>query len=192
MLALASGGNYYRVRGILTAIMDAISPRAKLEFRANGDAFYNGHAADVFLEGEQVGVLGEVSQAGLDKFELRTPATVAEVHLQPLLDAAISVRKHARLPEYPAINYDINLIVPDDVTWDRIREIALVNGGEILEDLEFREIYRDGKLAATVRKKVLFQVSFRSATGTLTHDEANAMHAKMVEACRTSLNAELG
>ncbi len=192
MLAVTSGGDYYHLKGVVNSIVHAMAPQLNLEFRTLKDPFYNGQAAEILLQGQQIGVLGEVSQAGLDKFELRTPATVLELHLLPLMEQAVSVRKYVKSPEFPAMTYDINLIVDDKVTWDVIRQLAVTNGGEIVEDVEFREIYRDQKLADAGKKKLLFQVSFRSSTGTLTHEEANAVHAKIVAACQEQLQAELG
>ncbi len=192
MLAITSGKDYYQLKGVLNAIAKALGPQSALEFRENSDAFYADAAAEIYLQGKHVGVMGEVSDAGLKKFELRTPATVAEIQLLPLLEHATIVRKYEKPSEYPAMNYDINLIVADDVRWDVIGELARTNGGDIVEDVTFAEIYRDQKLADAGKKKVLFQVSFRSSTETLTHEEANAVHAKIVEACRKELNAELG
>lgn len=192
MLAITSGGDYFHLKGVLGAIARALGPACVLEYRALEDDFYNGNAAEIYLHDKQIGVLGEVSDSGLKKFELRTPASVAEIQLLPLMEQAASVRTYSKPPEYPAMKYDINLIVADDVQWDAIGRLALQHGGEIIEDVEFTEIYRDQKLADAGKKKVLFQVSFRSATGTLTHDEANAVHAKIVEACRKEFDAELG
>lgn len=192
VLTIASGGDFYRIKGVLNSIAQSLNPKLRLQFRAQTDDFYTSRCAAIYVNDKHIGVLGEVSPAGLKKFDLRTPATVAELHLLPLMEQAVAVRKYSKPPEFPAMAYDINLIVGDDVTWDVIRELTLSNGGEIVEDVEFREIYRDQKLADAGKKKVLFQVSFRSTTETLTHEEANAVHGRIVAACRNKLNAELG
>jgi phenylalanyl-tRNA synthetase beta subunit len=78
------------------------------------------------------------------------------------------------------------------VRWSAIENIVRQHGGKHLADVRFQETYRNPKLVEEGKKKILFQISFRSPEGTLTHEQVNQDHARIVEKCGKELGAELG
>ena len=68
-------------------------------------------ACQLKIDGQPLGCLGEVSEAGLARFGLRSPTTVAELRFDRLAAIAQLVPKHADLSPYPAITLDLNMIV---------------------------------------------------------------------------------
>jgi phenylalanyl-tRNA synthetase beta chain len=191
-LTLCSGGDFFAVKGVLEAVLEELNPAAALEVRDFRHELLSERAVELRLAGEVVGYLGELGAAGLQRFELRGGAAIAELKISALVNAAQLVRRYAPTPEFPAIHNDINLEVAETVRWGAIAEIVRRSAGELLESVRYQETYRNPRLAAEGRKKVLFQVDFRSSQGTLTHDQANAAHDRIVAACTSELGARRG
>ncbi len=124
-------------------------------------------AAQFHLGDELLGIVGEISLSGARRFELRTAATVAEVRLAPLIEAARLVPRYQRPSDFPAIVHDINLQVDEPVRWAELCAVVRQAAGELLESLQYRETYRNPQLAQAAKKKILFQVAYRSRAGTL-------------------------
>ncbi len=192
MLALTSAGDFFAVKGVLEAGLTELNPAAVLDVADFRHDLLSDRAAELRIAGQHVGYLGEVSPAGLKQFELRGGTTVAELKISALVAAAQLVRRYTPTPEFPAIHNDINLEVAEKVRWGAIADLVRRSAGEILESVKYQETYRNQRLADEGKKKVLFQVAFRGSQGTLTHDQANAAHDRIVAACQRELGARLG
>ncbi|MEX2560226.1 MAG: phenylalanine--tRNA ligase subunit beta, partial [Pirellulales bacterium] len=89
MLALTSGDDFYAVKGVLEALLADLNPAVELDVRDTTlDLLAEGRRCELALDGEVLGYLGEVSAGGLKRFDLRGPATVAEIKLAALVDRA--------------------------------------------------------------------------------------------------------
>lgn len=136
--------------------------------------------------GEVVGYGGRVSDDAVDtppwagavwSFELRLPAEPA-----PRPTAA-----YAPLPQYPAVERDLALIVPDHMTVGSVlAEIRSAAGSE-LEALELFDVYTGGGVPEGARS-VAFRLRFRSSEGTL----KDATVDRRVDRVLKRLEEELG
>lgn len=92
------------------------------------------------------------------------------------------------LPKYPAVTRDISLIVSEDVTVGAIEDVIFENGEKILEDVALFDVYR-GRQVGEGKKSAAFALTYRDAEKTLTDEEVNAVHSKVLEALRDRLGA---
>ncbi len=191
MLGVTSGRDFFSLKGALEAVVADISPDVALRPRATRKPFFGERCAELYLEDDLLGFLGEVAPDVAEAFGLRKETTVAELRLELLERHANLVRQYVKPPEYPAITHDVNLEVSDDVPWDTVAEVVRTAGGPLVEELRYQETYRNRQLADAGQKRVLFSVAFRSGERTLTHDEANEIHARIVQACEEKLEAQL-
>ncbi|MEX0712383.1 MAG: phenylalanine--tRNA ligase subunit beta [Pirellulales bacterium] len=192
MLALTSGGDFYAVKGTLEALLADLNPALELGVRdATLDLLAEGRSCELVLDGEVFGYLGEVSAGGLKRFDLRGPATVAEIKLAGLVERADLVPLYREPPAFPATARDINLEMAEGVRWAEIAAEVRTSGGEHLEGLEFKEIYRNDELRRGGMKRVLFAITLRSRQGTLTSPQADAIRDQIVASCRARFGAAL-
>ena len=192
VLGLTSGGDFFSVKGAIESLLAALKVADELEAT---DAAYEmlalGRACELHLAGRRIGVLGEVSAAGQKRFELRGAATVAELRLAPLVELAELAPRYAELPTTPAIGRDVNLELSEQVRWSGIAAAVRAAAGEVLERLEFKDIYRNDELRARREKRLLFSVTLRDPRGTLTNAEADAVRDRLVASCAAQFGARL-
>jgi len=184
MLGMSSGSDYFAVKGVIEALLASLNPSAEVRVEDWSDPFFAvGRGCRLFLGDTLLGCLGEVSAAGLKQFDLRGPTTVAELWVKELAAIARLVPQYTELPAFPAMSRDINLDVPEAVRWADVAAVVRSSGGESVEGLEFKEIYRDDALRGQGRKSVLFSLALRSRDATLTGPQADAIRDRVVAAC---------
>jgi phenylalanyl-tRNA synthetase beta chain len=143
------------------------------------------------VDGQVLGFIGNVSAAGLKQFSLRGATTVAELNLNVLARFARLVPQYSELSPYPAIARDMNLVVDETVRWSDLAETVRKAGGPHLEQLAYRETYRDEQKDGVGKKRVLLSCSFRAAERTLTSEETDRIRDDIVAACARQHSARL-
>jgi phenylalanyl-tRNA synthetase beta chain len=192
MLALAGADDFETVRGVLEAIFDAIRVGGRVRF-VETDRYADleaGAAAEILLDDQPLGMIGRLSKAAAQAFDLDGTPTVAELCFARLAEAAALEPVFQPLPQFPAITRDLAIVVAEAVTWAQVAEAVAAARAKDLESLEPVSVYR-GKPIPAGRKSVALRLVFRSKQGTLTHEEADAMQAAVLESLKSSLGAEL-
>jgi phenylalanyl-tRNA synthetase beta chain len=192
MLALTSGQDGRTVKGVLETMLDSLAVREPLRVEPISSEFFQpATAAWLWLGAHRWGLWGAVSPATRKWMGLRRETIVAELHLAPLVQLSQLVPQHKPLSPYPAIEYDLNFVVAESVSWAELESTVRAAGGEVLEAVEYRETYRDRDRDGVGYKRLLLSVRLRSAERTLTGDEAERVREAIIAACRQSLKARL-
>ena len=192
MVAITSGRDYYGVKGVLECLVRTLSPTVTIEARETSqDILDAAKSAELLIGGERLGFLGELSPAGMKKFKLRAGSTVAEISFGKLCEIARLVPQQSELSAFPSISQDFNLVVAEELTWADLATTVSTAAGDLLEELEYCETYRDAKKDGPGRKRLLFSFTLRSPERTLTGDEAEAVRQAVLAACKKEHDAEL-
>ena len=190
MLGLTSGGTYETVKGVLETLLADLKVASELEARPTAQPLFSARSAELRVDGEVIGFLGEVSADGLKRFELRGKTTVAEIKIAALLKAARLVPQYTALPALPSTTRDVNLVMDDSVHWSTVAATVREQGGRFLEGLEYVETYRSEQLGPG-KKSLLLTLTFRKPEETLTGEEADQLRDRIVAACSQQFGAEL-
>ena len=142
------------------------------------------------IGGSVVGWLGEVHPLVADAFEAAVPVTAFELELAPLVRAAKDVKPFADVPKYPAVELDMALVVAEDVTAERLEQVARSAGGKLLESVGVFDVYR-GKGVPAGKKSVALSLTYRSPERTLTAEEVDSAHDRLVRKVIGAVGGEL-
>ena len=190
MLAITSSRPWDEVKGVLEALVARLNPRHQLATTDwRGEFFESNQACGLLLKGETIGCLGEVSADARKQFGLRGRTLVAELRIAPLQSISELIPQYEPVSLFPSTSRDINLIVGESVTWDSVADIVAKTCGDVLERLDYRETYRDPERDGVGKKRLLFSFVLRSATGTLTGEQADEIRDRVVTACRDAHEA---
>lgn len=166
--------DFFTLKGILEALflglgLDSISFR-----RASRPYLHPGRTAEIALDGQVIGVMGEVHPLVAEAYELTGVGRVlaAELELDKLLNAALERGNKAHdLPKYPASTRDIALIGPAAVPAAEIEAAIRSAGGDYLENVRLFDLYDKEPIPAGQRS-LAFALQFRAEERTLTDSEA--------------------
>ncbi|MEX0716838.1 MAG: phenylalanine--tRNA ligase subunit beta [Planctomycetaceae bacterium] len=190
-IAFVSGQEFRELKGVAETLARRANPAAIVTTRpADMPQFAPGRGAEVLLDGEHWGWLGELDRAVTDELDLKDAVSAAELDLATLEERADLAPPYRPLPQFPAITRDLNLLLDEATTWREVEEIVRDSAGELLESSAFAGQYR-GKQIPADKKSYVLALTFRSANRTLTADEVDRAQAAVVEACAARLAAAL-
>ncbi|MBU4271344.1 MAG: phenylalanine--tRNA ligase subunit beta [Planctomycetes bacterium] len=192
LLGIAGGRDYPAVKGVVEAILRELKIAEPVEAEEAGIAQLDTAAScRLRFRGQTLGYVGRLTDDALKQFDLRGPATVAEVRLAPLIEAADLMPRCVEQSSYPAVTRDLNLVVAESVRWADVAATARREAGPCLETLQYRDTYRDEKRLGVDRKSLLFSIVLRSGECTFTNQQADEIRERIVAACRSEHGAEL-
>lgn len=181
---------FFDGKGILEALVHELGI-ARFKMRAAELPFLQpGRAAEVLVGGEVVGWIGEVHPLVLETFQAEAPVTAFEVALAPLVRAAKDAKPFSDVPRFPAVELDLAIVVAEDVTAERIEHAVRSAGGKLLDSVRLFDVYR-GAGVAEGKKSVAFELSYRAADRTLTADEVESAHDRLVRKVCGAVGGEI-
>ena len=180
--------DFYYLKGILDGL--ALEFGLKLEYRIakNQSLLHPGRSADVYLQNQCIGFLGEMHPS-LEKEWGLERVVVFELQFAELFTRMRqTVRAHS-IPRFPAIQRDLAVVVakntPADAVMSKIRKL----GGDLLQQVEIFDVYT-GKPIADDRKSLAFSLRYQSLERTLTDEEVNLLNSRVLEGIQQEFAAE--
>ncbi|MBL9122615.1 MAG: phenylalanine--tRNA ligase subunit beta [Planctomycetaceae bacterium] len=192
MLGLTSGGGFLELKGVLEAILAALHIAEPLAVANSSDPLFQaGRYVELRLGNDTLGYLGELAPAGRKRFELRGPATAAELRLALLSERAQIVPQYVKPSAFPSIARDLNFVVDERVRWADLAAAVREAGGPRLTACDYQGTYRDPQRLGAGKKSLLLSIALGDETATLTNEQADALRDQIVAACHQKLGAEL-
>ena len=190
MISFVSGRSFHELKGVVEQLALRVNPNARVQVRpCECPQFVAGRGAEVILNEQPWGWLGELDRAVTGQLDLRDAVTVAELDLHLLERNADLVPKFRELPTQQASARDLNFVLDEQVTWAAIEEIVKKAGGPLLESVSFGGQYR-GKQIPEGKKSYLLTLAYR-ADRTLTSEEVEEAQKAVIAACASQLSATL-
>jgi len=189
-LALASDGDFRRLRGALEGLVNTISKDTDTDL-IPADLPWAKAGARITADGQDVGTCGIISDKVAAKFDLTDiEVCAAELDFDVLLSMSGKTLPAKPVPRFPAITRDLSLILDEKVTWAQI--IAAINkkAPNELEDIQFVGIYR-GKPIEHDKKSVTVSLRFRDEDGTLKHEVVDEFEKLILDELTATLSAQL-
>ncbi len=136
-----------------------------------GEFFHPGRTALVELEGERIGVVGEIHPQLADRFDL-LPQTVTlfELEIEKLISYTIQDKRYRSIPRFPEIVRDIAVVVDSDIPAGRIENA--IRESPLVVKVTLFDLY-SGEPIAKNKKSLAFRVAYQSAERTLTNAEVD-------------------
>lgn len=192
MIGITAAGDFASLKGTVEAVVARLAPAAIVEAAPyQHTIFRSGRACELSIGGQRLGFLGEISSAGLKQFELREPTTVCELSVGVLEKIAQLVPQAVALSPYPAVSRDLNLVVDEKVRWADLAATVGATAGSELEEIVYRDTYRDPQRLGPDKKSQLFSILLRRPDRTLTSAEADEIRDRIVAACTKAHGAAL-
>ena len=191
MIGLVSGRPFAELKGVIEQLAARINSSAKVTCEPSSlPQFIPGRGAEVFLNGQLWGWLGELDRSVSDQLDLRDAVSVAELDVAVLETHANLVPKFQPLPQYQGSSRDLNFVLDDQVTWSSLEQTVRGAAGPLLESVGFGGQYQ-GKQIPDGKKSYLVTLMYRSPERTLTSDEVEAAQQSVIATCQSQLGATL-
>ncbi|MCM3757416.1 phenylalanine--tRNA ligase subunit beta [Sporosarcina aquimarina] len=182
--------DFFVMKGIIEGLMDTLGLTEKVTYtKATHDGLHPGRTADILLNGEVVGVLGQLHPSEQKKRDLKE-TYVTEINLALLLAESAEALVYEQVPRYPSMSRDIALVVSKDEAAGSLMEIIQEAGGKLLKDVTVFDLYEGDKVDEGM-KSLAFSLTYFDADRTLTDEEVVTRHDKVLAALKEKSGAVL-
>lgn len=186
--------DFFDGKGVVESIARELA-LPKLRFKAvspdQATHLQPGRAAEVLSGGTVLGWVGELHPLAVDAFEAQGPVVAFELDVDALEKSAQPARDFVDIPTFPAVSMDIALVVDEEVTHEKLMQCMTSAGGKLLEDARLFDIYRDDERVGVGKKSMAYSLTYRAEDRTLTSEEVDKAHQKLVEKVSKATGAEV-
>ena len=113
-----------------------------------------------------------------------------EMDVTHLAQYASMTANYTPLPKFPAINRDLALLLPADISADKVMDAIKKSGGALLTDINIFDVYSGEQVPAGCRS-IAVSLTFRAKDKTLTDEEIEKHYQKIVDYLNSTLSAKL-
>ena len=167
----------------------------KVRFRpveGEGYAFLQpGRAAEVLSGGTVLGWVGEIHPEAREAMGIDEVVVAFELDLDKLIKGARNQENYREFSQYPAVEHDLAIVVDNAVTCEDLERRITSAGGKLLEGVRLFDVYRDPVRVGVGKKSMAFALTYRSDDHTLTSEEVEKAHQKIVTKVCKGVNGEV-
>jgi phenylalanyl-tRNA synthetase beta chain len=149
-------------------------------------------AVEVFANDQQIGLAGQVAAEQLKAIGQTHAVFFAELNLD-FSGHSAARRTFREIDKFPAITRDIAMIVPENLSHEKIMTTILTANEPLLASVELFDVFggEQAKNFGAEKKSMAYALTYRDKTRTLTNEEITVVHAKIRERLQRELGVEL-
>jgi phenylalanyl-tRNA synthetase beta chain len=135
-------------------------------------------SAEIKIDGEEVGFLGEISRKILEKYKIKDKIVAFDIDFEKLTNLATEEHEYEPFSIYPAIIRDISVLVPKDVLVEDVMNVIEETAGKLIRDIDLFDIYEE---IEEERKSLAFHIIFQLKDRAILPEEVENAFQKIVE-----------
>ncbi|MFH1338528.1 MAG: phenylalanine--tRNA ligase subunit beta [Candidatus Omnitrophota bacterium] len=195
-LGLACSGkesNILHIKGMLGLLLKRLGI-AEFEFTTGGCGhlfFHKDASLSLMVDGKLCADLGMVKPEILEKSDIKDLVFAAEADLESIFSLAGKARKkYAPVPLFPEVARDVSIALKQEIPVGNVIKRVKAGGIPHLVEITFKEFYL-GKQIPPGHKGLTLSCVYRAADRTLTTEEAESAHQKVLGILTTEFFARL-
>jgi phenylalanyl-tRNA synthetase beta chain len=182
---------FFDIKGALENLFDDLKVAFEQETPSSEPYLHPGKSFTINVDGHMTGSLGTLHPGVAHAMDLPEHISIFEIYdLKKLLSSIPSKIIFTPLPKYPYVERDIAIVVSRDVTVKQAKEAVSKINSDLVESVRLFDIYT-GKPIPDNKKSLAFSIRYRADGRTLTDEEVDALHEKILNNLELSIKAEL-
>ncbi|MBC7604975.1 MAG: phenylalanine--tRNA ligase subunit beta, partial [Ramlibacter sp.] len=184
------GADFYDIKGDVEALLSPLKPQFKA---SSHPAMHPGRCASVWIDGAEIGVVGEFHPRWRQQWELPHAPMLFELDLDAVI--ARQVASFTLVAKFQPAQRDIAVIVNDSVKHDAI--LGAVNSAEtsgLLQSAFLFDVYKPKQASAGLaldEKSVAVRLTLSSPDATLTDEQIDAAVKAVIDSVAVQLGARM-
>ena len=175
------GNDYLYIKGLVEKLLSTIGITDYTVVRnCNGGTYHPGRTADIMINDEKVGTIGEVHPNVLANYKIKPRVCVADISVDVLFAHRAGTREFKALPKFPAMTRDLSLVADNDVPASEIAIRIKKGAGKLFESLNLFDIYSGDKIGEG-QKSLAYSVILRSNEKSLIDEDADNAVKKILK-----------
>ena len=182
--------DFFDIKGVVEGLLDACGITDWAIAPTRHPLFHPGRNASVAIGGQHLGMFGEVHPKVQQNYDLEYKAYLFELDFEVLADAADPTRRVEPISIYPSVNRDIAIVVDAAVPASSPDKLIRSVGGALVKSVRLFDLYIGDQVPAG-KKSLAYAIEYSSPTETLTDEQVDRVHERIVEGLSGELGGEL-
>jgi phenylalanyl-tRNA synthetase beta chain len=187
--------DFYYVKGIVDSLLGelGISRESRGESKIERSSHFlweDKISNKIMVNNEHLGDFGELAKRVSRKMEFRDKVYTFELDFDKLCKLIEVKKKYKRMSRFPWVSRDIALVAAEGLTFREICVTIKEVGGELVQDVKLFDVYF-GEQIEPGNRGLACKVIYQSMGKTLTDEEVNSLHMKIVEALERDLRLKV-
>ncbi|MFM6925098.1 MAG: phenylalanine--tRNA ligase subunit beta [Ferruginibacter sp.] len=181
--------DFYFIKAVFEKIMAVLGLQA--------DAYTNAENPDLTsalqanIKNDKIAEMGLVSNARLERFDIKQPVFYADLNWDRLLKLNKKNRiQHKDVSKYPAVNRDLAIIVDKSLPFEAVQKATSAAKINKLTSISLFDIFESEKIGAG-KKSMAISFTFLDEEKTMTDKDIDGMMNKIIGAYEKELGAEI-
>ena len=182
----------FDIKGVVEVLLHRLGIEG-VSFRPStpDDPYYlPGASAEVRVGDLLVGTVGAVSPKVLEAWEIEQEVFACDLSVERLLGLYRPIPRFRPLPEFPAMERDIAVVVDDGVKAGEIEAHIAASSTPFLEEFRIFDCYR-GRPIPPGKKSIAIRFRYRAQDRTLTEEELAPVHQGLVDSILSTFRGVL-
>lgn len=181
---------FYDLKGVVEALLAGLSLSGTFE-RGQHPAFHPGRCAQVSVNGQVLGVMGELHPLVREAFDLpEGPVAALEFDLEVLLGLWGASRRMTPISLHPPVYEDLAVVVDEETPAVRVRDLIAQTGAPLLRSVVLFDVYRGEQIGAG-KKSLAYRLTYQADDRTLTDAEVARVREKIIRRLEREIGATL-
>ncbi|NGX43211.1 MAG: Phenylalanine--tRNA ligase beta subunit [Chlamydiae bacterium] len=173
-----SNVDFYDLKGIVENLFTEIGAET-FSFKNNAlKIFHPSRQASVYVDGLEIGTLGEVHPAILRRLDIPQRIYFAELDLHNLIQVRKTEIMMRKIPIFPSSKRDLTITLKEEVPIQKIFDIIYSIPSKLLETVTLIDVYRSDKIGKE-NKNVTFHFVYRDKKKTIAQEAVESEHARI-------------
>lgn len=179
--------DFFDAKGLAENLLNRWGLRANF-CSSDDETLFAGRGADIIIEHDRLGVVGELHPKVAQAFDLTGPAYLMELDLKRLLTRVTATRRYQAIPRFPAVTRDIALVVDEHVEYKDVENI--IRDSPLVTQVTLFDLYR-GEQIPDGQKSFAIRIVYQSDRHTLTDEEVDQIQRQMLDRLHKEIGATL-
>lgn len=186
-----AGVDFYDIKGLAEGILGLFTlPALSWETDSREPFLHPGKSCALRCGNQLLGTLGEVHPQILREFDIDETVYLLDLDLTALFQKTQGHPGFRPLSRYPDVCRDSALLVDEEIPAARVLSILGEIKNKSIEEITLFDVYRGPGVPAG-KKSLAIRVRYRSLEKTLTDEEIQGIHGKLIRTLEKNLGAEI-
>jgi len=183
--------DFYDIKGFVEDLLSILQIKeARFNQAEDIPYLHPGKAARVALGDEILGVLGEAHPEVLAHYEIHGKAYLFEMDFSKLVKWTKEEKRFQPLPKFPAVHRDLSVIVDKALKTEEVMEAIRRFRQPFVDEITLFDIY-EGAPIPEGKKGISYRIRYQASDRTLTDEEVNQYHEKILIRLKEVFQLEL-
>ncbi|MBI5254342.1 phenylalanine--tRNA ligase subunit beta [Candidatus Falkowbacteria bacterium] len=189
--AIMADDAFFRAKGIVENLADCLNYSVEFQQPSNVEPWQHPQKTiEIFIDKEKIGFVTELHPSKAQTFDIAGALGLWQLDLSKLAQRDSNAIVYKKINKYPTVALDLSFSVDEKVHWADIYKLSMASASNLIKDIELLDVYQSDKIGVG-NKSVTMRIIYQADDHTLTNEEAQTAHAKVVDQLAKGVGAQI-